>query len=47
MLAEVERKIAKNEAKYPVDKAKGSSKKQRGSKQRGSDFRIDILPLSY
>ena len=42
LLAEVERKIAKNEAKYPVDKAKGSSKKQ-----RGSDFRIDILPLSY
>jgi NTP pyrophosphatase (non-canonical NTP hydrolase) len=27
LLVEVEKKIAKNEAKYPVDKAKGSSKK--------------------
>ncbi|MCK9418148.1 MAG: nucleotide pyrophosphohydrolase [Nitrospirae bacterium] len=27
LLAEVEKKIAKNEAKYPVEKSKGSSKK--------------------
>ena len=27
LLTEVEKKIAKNEAKYPIEKAKGSAKK--------------------